>query len=175
MTVSRWIRARAGELTRFGIVGVAGIGVNLGVFNLLRLGPLAPDRTVAGDDDRVVTAKVIATLVSILFAWVAHREWTYRGRARHRPARELVLFGLVNGAALVVEAGTVAISHHWWGFTSLLADNVASLVGIGLGTVTRYAGYAVLVFAPPPDDAAERSDVGPPGSPRSGAEDTPAG
>ncbi|WP_062384274.1 GtrA family protein [Demequina iriomotensis] len=153
-TLLAWLRSRAGELTRFGIVGVAGIVVNLGVFNLLRLGPLSPDAEVAGDDDRVVTAKIIATLASILFAWVAHREWTYRGRRRHRPAREAVLFGVVNGAALVVEAGALALSHHWWGFTSALADNVASLVGIGLGTVTRYAGYALLVFDAPADDAA---------------------
>ncbi|WP_062317628.1 GtrA family protein [Demequina maris] len=151
----RWVRERAGELARFGVVGVAGIVVNLGVFNLLRLGPLSPEAEIAGDDDRVVTAKIIATLVSILFAWVAHREWTYRGRRRHRPARELVLFGLVNGAALAVEAGTLFASHHWWGFTSLLADNVASLVGIGLGTITRYVGYALFVFdAPAGDDAA---------------------
>lgn len=147
MTPLAWIRARAGELTRFGTVGVAGIVVNLGVFNLLRLGPLGPDAAVAGDDDRVVTAKIIATLVSILVAWVAHREWTYRGRRRHRPARELVLFGAINALALAVEAGTVAISHHGWGLTGTLADNLASLVGIGLGTITRYAGYTVFVFA----------------------------
>ncbi|WP_228374254.1 GtrA family protein [Demequina phytophila] len=165
----RWVRERAGELTRFGIVGLAGVVVNLGVFNLLRLGPLAPDAQVAGDDDRVVTAKIIATLVSILFAWVAHREWTYRGRRRHRPARELVMFGLVNGAALVVEAGTLYVSHHWWGLTSVLADNVFSLVGIGLGTVTRYVGYSLLVFEAPGDDAAvARADDGPTGEARDG-------
>ena len=154
MTPVRWVRARAGELTRFGVVGLAGVVVNLGVFNLLRLGPLSPESTVAGDDDRVVTAKILATLASILFAWVAHREWTFRGRGRHGAGRELLLFGLVNGAALVVEAGAVAVSHHWWGFTSLAADNVASLVGIGLGTVTRYVGYKLFVFERR-DDAGE--------------------
>lgn len=156
--IVQWVRSRAGELARFGTVGVAGIVVNLGVFNLLRLGPLAPDATVAGDDDRVVTAKILATVASILFAWVAHRGWTYRGRGRHRPARELVLFGLVNGLALAVEAGAVAISHHALGFTSLVADNVASLIGIGLGTITRYVGYALFVFAPVDDAAVERSE-----------------
>lgn len=167
MTVVRWIRARASELTRFGVVGVAGIVVNLGVFNLLRLGPLAPDATVAGEDDRVVTAKVLATLASILFAWVAHRRWTYRGRARHRPARELVLFGVVNGAALAVEAAAVAISHHWWGFTGLVADNVASLVGIGLGTVTRYLGYGMFVFSAVGDPQGPTGDDAPATGPAS--------
>ncbi len=86
------------------MVGVLGIVVNLGVFNALRLGPLGPNDTVGGDDDRVVTAKVIATVVSILFAWVAHRGWTFKGLQRHRPVKELALFGAVNGVAIVVEA-----------------------------------------------------------------------
>ena len=35
-----WIRSHAGELGRFGAVGIAGVFVNLGVFNLLPLPPL---------------------------------------------------------------------------------------------------------------------------------------
>src|SRR6187549_2764651 len=112
-----WIRSHAGELGRFGVVGVAGVIVNLGVFNLLRLGPLSEDSTVLGEDDRVVTAKVIATLVSIVFAWVAHRQWTFRGLRTHKPVRELLVFGLVNLIAIVAEAGVVAISHYVLAFT----------------------------------------------------------
>lgn len=141
-----WLRERAGVLTRFGIVGIAGIVVNLGVFNALRLGPLGPDVTVGGNDDRVVTAKVIATVVSIVFAWIAHRGWTFKGQKRHRPAKELALFGAVNAVAIVVEAGLVALTHHGFGWTSLLADNLSSLVGIGLGTIVRYFGFTALVF-----------------------------
>ncbi len=159
MTVTAWVRRRAGELTRFSIVGAAGVVVNLGTFNLLRLGPLGPNATVAGDDDRVVTAKIIAALVSVLFAWLAHRHWTYRGRSRHRPAQELVLFGIINGLALAVEAAAVGISHHWWGFDSLVADNIASVVGIGLGTVTRYIGYSLFVFSEPGDGSADATDA----------------
>lgn len=146
MTLVDRLRARAAELARFGAVGIAGIAVNLGVFNLLRLGPLAPHAEVAGDDDRVVTAKIIATLVSILFAWIAHRGWTFRGRRRHRPVPELALFGAINAVALALEAGVLAVSHHGLGFDSVLADNVASILGIGLGTVARYVGFSLFVF-----------------------------
>lgn len=141
-----WVRQRASVLTRFGVVGIAGIVVNLGVFNALRLGPLGPDDPVGGDDDRVVTAKVLATVVSILFAWVAHRGWTFKGQQRHRPTKELALFGAVNAVAIVVEAGLVALTHHGFGWTSLLADNASSLVGIGLGTIVRYFGFTAFVF-----------------------------
>lgn len=166
MSAATWTRQRAGQLARFGAVGVAGVVVNLVVFNLLRLGPLAPDAEVAGDEDRVVTAKVIATLVSIGFAWAAHRGWTFRGGSRHRPARELVLFGAVNAVALGLEAAVVAISHHGLGYTSLLADNVASVIGIGVGTVARYAGYSLFVFEADPG----ARDAGPPRSPADGAQ-----
>lgn len=148
MSVTSWVRGHAAELGKFGAVGVAGVFVNLGVFNALRLGPLGPHAQFAGESDRVVTAKIIATLVSIGFAWLAHRHWTFRGSRRHRPLRELTMFAIVNAAALAAEAGMVAISHYVLGFTSLLADNLASILGIGLGTIARYAGYKVFVFAP---------------------------
>lgn len=133
-------------MTRFATVGVLGIGVNLLVFNLLRWGPLGPDAVVAGESNRVVTAKVLATIVSIAFAWWAHRGWTFRGGSRHRPAREALLFAAVNAVAIGVEAAVVGMSHHGLGFTSVLADNIASIIGIGLGTLVRYAGYVLLVF-----------------------------
>lgn len=157
VSVTSWIKHRAGQLTRFGVVGVAGIFVNLGVFNLLRMGPLGPGAEFAGDNDRVVTAKVIATVVSILFAWLGHRGWTFRGGKRHRTPRELVLFSAVNAVALALEAGVLALSHYGLGFTSPLADNLASLLGIGLATVVRYSGYSLMVFradAPITDESA---------------------
>ncbi|WP_291377588.1 GtrA family protein [Demequina sp.] len=153
-----WLRQRAGTLARFGAVGVAGIVVNLGVFNALRLGPLGPDVTVAGNEDRVVTAKVIATIASIVFAWIAHRGWTFKGQRRHRAAKELMLFGAVNAVAIAVEASLVALTHHGFGWTSLLADNASSLVGIGLGTVIRYFGFTMLVFAGGATDDAGSTD-----------------
>lgn len=150
-----WIRARAGVLTRFGVVGVLGIVVNLGVFNLLRLGPLGPDDAVGGNDDRVVTAKVIATVLSIGVAWVAHRGWTFKGKRRHRPSKELMLFSSVNAVALVLEAGFVALTHHGLGWTSWLADNLSSLAGIGMGTIARYVGFTAFVFSHAPAPAQE--------------------
>jgi putative flippase GtrA len=144
--VTTRLRAQTTEVLRFLAVGIAGVVVNLAVFNVLRWGPLSPDAEVAGDTDRVVTAKVIAAIVSIIFAWWAHRGWTFRGGRRHRPGREFVLFGLVNLAALAIEAGVLAFTHHGLGLDTLAWDNVFSVVGIGLGTVARYTGYRLLVF-----------------------------
>lgn len=134
------MRERAGELAKFGTVGVAGIVVDAGVFNLLLLGPLA-------DADKVITAKIIASVVATLFAWVAHRWWTFRTRRGHRPLKELIIFALVNGAAVGAQALVLAISHHWWGFTGPVADNFFAYgVGLPLGTIMRYLGYRMFVF-----------------------------
>lgn len=137
---------RIAEAARFLAVGAAGVVVNLGIFNLLRLGPLSAEADFLGAEDRVVTAKVLATIVSIIFAWWAHRGWTFRGGRRHRPFAEGMLFFAINAVALIVEAGTVALSHHGLGLDTLAWDNLFSLVGIGLGTVARYAGYRLFVF-----------------------------
>lgn len=142
-------RPRTVQLAKFGTVGLGGVVVNLGVFHLLRIGPLSETSAVLGDDDRVLTAKVIATLVSILYAWVAHRLWTFRGGSRHRTWRELTLFAAINGAAIAIEAGAVAVSHYGLGLETALADNVAALIGIGLGTVARWFGYHLWVFDDP--------------------------
>lgn len=156
--------ARTAEVARFLAVGVAGVVINLAVFNLLRLGPLAADAEVAGATDRVVTAKVIAALVSIAFAWIAHRGWTFRGGRRHRPLPELALFLAINLAALAIEAATVAITHHALGLDSLAWDNFFSIVGIGLGTIARYTGYRLFVFrsAVGQDGAAGQREDAPP-------------
>ena len=148
-----WLRSHAAELGRFGVVGFAGVVLNLAIFNWLRLGPLSEDSTFLGQQDRVVTAKVIATVVSVIFAWAAHRWWTFRGQRTHHPARELIIFGMVNLVAIVAEAGVLALSHYALKFTSLEADNLASVLGIGVGTVLRYVGYKVFVFADNPASA----------------------
>ena len=132
-----WIRSHAGELGRFGIVGIAGVFVNLGVFNLLRLTVLSEDATFLGEQDRVITAKVIATLVSIVFAWAAHRSWTFRGHRTHRPARELVVFGLVNLVAIVAEAGLA------WDEVCYIGDDLLDL------KVIQRAGFGVTVADAP--------------------------
>ena len=154
-----WLRSHAAELGRFGVVGFAGVVLNLAIFNWLRLGPLSEDSTFLGQQDRVVTAKVIATIVSVIFAWAAHRWWTFRGQRTHHPARELIIFGMVNLVAIVAEAGVLALSHYALKFTSLEADNLASVLGIGVGTVLRYVGYKVFVFADNPASALISDDA----------------
>ena len=129
------------EMFKFGVVGALAFVIDLGLANLLW-------HTVL--EDRVTTAKIISGLVATLFSWVGNRQWTFRHR-RSRPAHhEVALFFGVNLIALGIATATLALSHYGLGFTSTLADNIATIVGIGLGTLFRFWTYRRFVFAGEP-------------------------
>ena len=60
---------------------------------------------------------------------------------------EVGLFFGVNAVALGISAVVLAFSHYGLGFTSTLADNIATIVGIGLGTLFRFWAYRRIVFS----------------------------
>jgi len=126
------------EMIKFGVVGLMAFIIDIGLANLLW-------HTVLSD--KVTTAKIISGAVATLFSWVGNRQWTFRHR-RSRPAHhEVVLFFGVNGIALVISAITLYVSHYGFGFSTILADNVATILGIGLGTLFRFWAYRKFVFA----------------------------
>ena len=129
------------EMIKFGVVGGVAFVVDVGLFNLLRHTAL---------DDKPSTAKVISAGVATVVAWVGNRTWTFR-RRRNRPVHhEAALFFVSNGIALLIGVGAIAFSHYVLDFTSLAADNVANLVGIGLGTLFRFWAYRTVVFSREP-------------------------
>ena len=134
------LRARALELARFLSVGGVAFVVDLGLFNLLRFGP----GEVLGH--KPLTAKVISVVAATLVSWLGNRHWTFSRQRTDERVRELVVFGAINIGCAVIPVLTLAFSHYTLGLTSPLADNVASVIGIGIGTVLRYLGYKRWVF-----------------------------
>ncbi|MEV8568080.1 GtrA family protein [Streptomyces sp. NPDC051322] len=131
------VDALARELAKFGAVGAIGFVVNAVVFNIC----------THSFDLAVVRSGVIATCVAIATNYVGNRYWTYRHTDRSKRTRELTLFLLFSGIGLVIENGTLALSHYGFGLTSTLADNMAkNVVGLGLGTVFRFWSYRTWVF-----------------------------
>ncbi|WP_377271031.1 hypothetical protein [Peterkaempfera sp. SMS 1(5)a] len=48
---------------------------------------------------------------------------------------------------MVIENGTLWISHYTLGFDSALADNIAkNVIGLGLGTMFRFISFRTWVF-----------------------------
>lgn len=139
-TVRGWWRRFARELAGFGTVGALAFVVDVGTFNLL---------IATVWDGSPLRAKVVAVVVATLFSWVGNRLWTYRDRRRTSGRGllpELGLFLGLNGVALAISLLILALSHHAMGLTSPLADNVANVVGIALGTAFRFYAYRTWVF-----------------------------
>lgn len=146
------VQARVGhlfhELAKFGVVGAIAYIVDIGVFNLLRQGPM---------DDRPLTAKIISTVLATSVAFVGNRQWTFRHRERANMRREYVLFFVLNAVGLAIALTCLGVSHYLLGFTSPLADNIsANVVGMALGTVFRFWSYRTFVFTAPVVDDPNR-------------------
>jgi putative flippase GtrA len=124
------------EVAKFGVVGVAGIFVNFGVFNLLRHGTSLP----------VVRASVIATVVAIAFNYVGFRYFTYRERDKNRRTRELGLFLAFSAVGLVIENGVLYAATYGFGWDSQLQSNIFKFLGIGVATLFRFWSYRTWVF-----------------------------
>ena len=132
------------EATRFGIVGLTGVGVQFVTFNVLRYaGPGGAGIL----EPKPITAQVIAIALATVVTYLGNRYWTYAHRERGHPARELPIFLLLNAIAIGIGAACLAISHYGFGLTSPLADNLSgNVVGLGLGTLFRFWSYRRFVF-----------------------------
>ncbi|MBC7632672.1 GtrA family protein [Aeromicrobium sp.] len=150
--ISPRLRKLASEILTFGAVGMAGLVVDVGVFNALRF---------AGPgllEDKPLTAKVISVIVATMVTYLGNRTLTWRDCARGRRSREVILFFALNGAGMAIALGCLAISHYALGFTSPLADNIsANGVGLVLGTAFRFWSYRTFVFHPAPQDVGDHA------------------
>jgi putative flippase GtrA len=155
------VRHLGPEATKFGIVGLTGVGVQIVAFNVLRY---AGPQNVGVLEAKPITAQVLAIGLATLVTYLGNRHWTYRHRARGPVSRELPVFVLLNGIAIAIGAACLALSHYVLGLTSPLADNLSgNVIGLGLGTLFRFWSYRRFVFtgevrAPLEDLASEAPD-----------------
>jgi putative flippase GtrA len=137
------MRALVTQLGRFGLVGLVGLAIDVGVFNILRLTVLSPDDVHEGP----VIAKVISTSLAIVANWLGNRYWTFGHERRPHWIREAVEFGLVSVGGMLIALGCLWVSHYALGLTSVVADNISTnVVGLVLGTVFRFTFYRLWVF-----------------------------
>ncbi|MFF2274883.1 GtrA family protein [Agromyces sp. NPDC058126] len=128
---------------KFGVVGLIGLVIDVALFNALRLG-------LAGDDtwaQSAIGAKTISTSVAIVFNWLGNRYWTFRKHRRRNYLREFAEYVIVSLGGMAISLACLWVSHHLLGYTTLLADNIATnVVGLGLGTAFRFVLYRYWVF-----------------------------
>ncbi|MDR5700360.1 GtrA family protein [Agromyces aerolatus] len=128
---------------KFGVVGVLGLVIDVALFNALRLGLFGADDWAQS----AIGAKTISTSVAIVFNWIGNRYWTFRSHRRRNYLREFAEYVAVSIGGMVIALGCLWVSHHLLGYTSLIADNLASnVVGLALGTAFRFLLYRYWVF-----------------------------
>ncbi len=139
------MRALVAQLARFGVVGLVGLVIDVALFNVLRLTVFSPDEVAEGP----LLAKTVSTAVAIVANWIGNRFWTFRAHHGRRLWREFAEFVVVSLGGMAIGLLCLWVSHYVLGFTSVLADNIASnVVGLALGTAFRFALYRLWVFAP---------------------------
>jgi len=130
----------AHEIVKFGLVGVLNTLINLAVFNALLL---------AVHDVGRVKANFVATAVATVFAYVMNRYWTFKHRpSEHSASREFLLFVFFNVVGLGIESALIGGTVYILGANTILAVNIAKILGLGLGTVFRFWAYRTFVFKP---------------------------
>ncbi|MDF2559420.1 MAG: hypothetical protein K0R99_866 [Microbacterium sp.] len=135
------IRRLAGVGSRFLVVGALSTLIEVGVFNLLVY--------VWGWD--VVTAKVVASLVALVNAYIGNREWTFRHRDRRGRVSEVTLFLVTNAVctaigAVLVWVGVEAVAAVLGREPGAVAVNVVNLTSIVIVVLLRFVLYHGIVF-----------------------------
>ncbi|MBB4858144.1 putative flippase GtrA [Novosphingobium chloroacetimidivorans] len=128
-------RLFASSLVRFGLVAVAGLGVDLGTAWLLR--PFMP----------LPLAALCGFGVGAAFNYLLHERWTFGTRAASARRGSLYLLALL--ATLGTRVGTVALLDR-----TALPDLPVLILATGVSFVVNYLLSRFLVFRPIPNQAA---------------------
>ena len=134
----------AQQFGRFMLVGVMATVVSTTLFNYLVHATIAGGRVMSGDP---VGAFVVANSVGMAVSYVGSRYRVFASRHGGRPAAEIVGFVAVNVVSWAVPLACLGISRCVLGLHDPLADNIAAnVVGLGLGTLSRFWALRLLVF-----------------------------
>ena len=128
------------EFAKFAVIGVTGVFITNAVYDLLYihlgLGP--------------VTSTTIATIVATITSYLGNRYWSFRDRQRTGVPREIVIFTVLNGIALLIQDATVAFNYYLLGLGhNNLAGFLALNAGIVLATLFRFWSSRKFVWVTP--------------------------
>jgi putative flippase GtrA len=124
------------EVLKFAVVGGIGFVVQIAVTDGLHLGlGMGP-----------VTATAIGYVISAAVTFLGNRHWAFKHRQGKGLRHETLMFVFLNVIALGIQEAVVAIVHYGMGQHGGLAFNIATVLGIALGTIFRLWSYRKWVF-----------------------------
>jgi putative flippase GtrA len=132
-----------GYALKFGVVGLVGYAIDVGIFNALRLGVLGDGHFFQGP----IGAKIASVAVSTLATWFGNRFWTFRANRRQNFLLELLEFSAIALVGMGIGLLCLYVSHYLLGYTSLVADNISTnVIGLVLATTFRFLMYRFWVY-----------------------------
>ena len=125
------------EVAKFGVVGLIGFVVQLGVQNALH----------SGAGVGAITSVIIGYIIATMVTFVGNRHWAFKHRKGKGLKHETITFILLNVVGIVIQVGIVDIAYYGLGYQSGLSYNLATIIGIGLATMFRLFAYHKFVFS----------------------------
>jgi putative flippase GtrA len=137
-------RRLLGEIARFLAVGGVATVISVLGFNALVHGTLigtAPMRHAP------VPAYVLVNLVAGGAAYAGIRLWAFSHRQVRDPVTSVVSFFVLGTATMAIPVVCLSVSRYVLGLSDFWADNIsANVIGLGLGTATRFWVFRRYVF-----------------------------
>ena len=128
---------------KFGVIGLLGYAIDVGIFNVLRLGVFGEGSFFQGP----IGAKIISVSIATLVSWFGNRFWTFREHRRKNYVLELFEFAAVAVGGLGIGLLCLLVSHYMLGYQTLLADNISTnVIGLLLSTTFRFLLYRYWVY-----------------------------
>lgn len=144
----------AAEAVRFLAVGGVATAVAFVVFNVLVHGVGIGAGVL---HDYPLVAYVIANTVGMLVSYRGSRHWAFRNREVVGLAGGRVMYFLVNTASMALPLACLAISRYALDRSDPVSDNIAAnVVGLALGTASRFWAFRRFVFLHPVTAARRR-------------------
>jgi putative flippase GtrA len=135
------------EVAKFGVVGLIGFVVQLGVQNALH----------SGAGVGAITSVIIAYIVATVVTFIGNRHWAFKHRKGKGLKHETIVFVLLNVVGIVIQVGIVDIAYYGMGYKDGLSYNIATVIGIGLATLFRLYAYRKFVFSDHQGDGGEEA------------------
>jgi len=126
----------AGQVVRFGMVGVLNTLVDFALLNLFYHFFNLP----------LLVANTLSYSGGFVNSFIWNKNWTFSTRGSGHWGRDMILFGLVSISGLLVNNVGIYTLHEFLGGTSVLAINVQKL-GASIASLTwNFIGYRYLAF-----------------------------
>lgn len=136
------------EVAKFLTVGGVATVVAVTLFNLFTYGLGADSLAVL--NEQPIVAYVIANTVGMAISYTGSRRWTFKARPPvHRDGGRSAYVG-INVATMALPVVCLWISRHVLGLEGPISDNIAAnVIGLGLGTASRFYLFRRFVFRRP--------------------------